>query len=71
MKRPDGEIVDKARDQIRGHVGVNTDMIEISVDLEDKKGLTHTYLVSFRRENEETWKAFDITEVSVDGGSWV
>ena len=68
MKHPDGEIIEKAREHIKGHVEVDTDMVEITADLEDEKGKIHTYLVSFKREpNGEAWKAFDIAEVSVEG----
>ena len=68
MKHSNGEIVDKARDQIIGHVEVDTDLLDISVDMKDEKGKTHTYLVSFKREpNGEAWKAFDIAEVTVEG----
>lgn len=66
-KHADGEIVEKARDQIIGHVEVDTDMVDISVDLKDEKGRTHTYVVSFKREEEEAWKAFDIMEVTMEG----
>lgn len=63
MKHSNSEIVDKARDSIIEHVEVATDLVDISVDLKDEKGKTHTYLVSFRRDGEEAWRAFDIMEV--------
>lgn len=64
MKHPDGEIIEKAREEIIGRVEVDTDMIEITVDMEGEKGKMHTYLVSFKREKDgESWKAFDIAEV--------
>ena len=64
MKHSNGEIVDKARDGLIGHVEVDTDLLDISVDMKDEKGKTHTYVVSFRRDGMEAWKAFDIMEVT-------
>ena len=64
MKHSNGEIVDKALDQIIGHVEVAADLLDISVEMKDEKGKMHTYLVSFRRDGMEAWKAFDILEVT-------
>jgi hypothetical protein len=63
MKDPDGEVVQIAREQMRELVQANTDMVDIPVTYEDEQGVTHNYVVSFKREQGgDSWKAFDITE---------
>ena len=62
MKDPDGEIVQRARERMRELVQANTDMVDIPVTYEDEQGVSHNYVVSFKREAGDSWKAFDITE---------
>jgi hypothetical protein len=67
MKYPDKEIIEKARMQI-GLEEVLDDIIDIPVDFEDREGLKHSYVVSFKRDPfAQDWKPFDITEVSAQG----
>ena len=68
MKYPDGEIIEKARSQITGQEELIGDTIDIAVDFRDEQGLTHSYVVSFKRDPyAEAWRAFDITDVSTGG----
>jgi hypothetical protein len=67
MKYPKEQIIEKARHKITERAQVIDNAIDIAVDFEDDEKLTHSYVVSFRREAGEEWKAFDITEISTQG----
>ena len=67
MKYPDHEIIAKARNKITGQEQVENKILDIAVDFEDESHLTHSFVVSFKREPGRGWVAFDITEVSTQG----
>lgn len=67
MKYPDHEIIAKARNKITGQEQVENNILDIAVDFEDEQQLTHSFVVSFKREAGKGWVAFDITEVSTQG----
>lgn len=67
MKYPDHEIIEKARNKITGQEQVENNTLDIAVDFEDEKQLTHSFVVSFKREAGKGWVVFDITEVSAQG----
>jgi hypothetical protein len=67
MKYTDHEIIAKARNKIIGQEHVEDKTLDIAVDFEDEQQLTHSFVVSFKREAGKGWVAFDITEVSTQG----
>ena len=67
MRRfPDEEIIDKARSRIgkSNEIDLSKDLVDVTVDFEDEHELTHSYVVSFRKESEEKWTPVEISEVS-------
>ncbi|WP_423148254.1 hypothetical protein [Rubrolithibacter danxiaensis] len=63
----DQEIIEKAASKVQNCSLAENNTADITVNFEDDKGLTHSYVVTFiKSENGSTqqWKASEINEIS-------
>lgn len=59
----DKEIIEAAASKDKNSVPVKDGQIDIVVDLDDKHGVTHSYVVTYKKENK-AWLPFQVTELS-------
>lgn len=68
-KFSDEEIIEKARSKVRGsnEIDINKNPVDVTVDLQDEHDVTHSYVVSFKRDagqSEQEWTPIEISEIS-------
>lgn len=60
----DEEIIQKASAEEKDPNEIKDNRIDVAVDLEDIHGTTHTYVVSFCKDENGNWKALEVSELS-------
>jgi hypothetical protein len=60
----DQEIIEHAGRMQKDPENMEDNRIDITVDMEDKEGVMHTYVVNFCRDAGGSWKAADVSELS-------
>lgn len=65
-KFPDKDIIEKALSKITEEVDLDKDPVDVAVDFKDEHNVTHSYVVSFKKQGNNTrdWMPVDISEVS-------
>ena len=58
------EIIKRASPEEKNEEEVRDNRIDITVDLDDEHGTTHTYVVNFCRDVGGGWQAGEVTELS-------
>ena len=58
------EIIDRASAMEKNAEEIKDDRIDITVDMDDEHGTTHTYVVNFCRNNNGNWQASEVSELS-------
>ncbi|HEY0054452.1 MAG TPA: hypothetical protein VGB63_03760 [Pedobacter sp.] len=60
----DEQIIAKASSEEKNLKDITDNRVDITVDLEDENGTTHTYVVNFCRDAGGGWQAVEVSELS-------
>jgi hypothetical protein len=60
----DEEIIKRASAEEKNLKDIKDNRIDITVDMEDEHGTTHTYVVNFCRKDDGYWQVVEVSELS-------
>jgi hypothetical protein len=60
----DEEIIKCASAEEKDARDVKNDRIDVTVDMDDEHGTAHTYVVNFCRNEDGSWQAVEVSELS-------
>jgi hypothetical protein len=60
----DEEIIERAFKEEKDLKAMKNNRLDVTVDMDDEHGTAHTYVVNFCKDNDGSWKALEVSEIS-------
>ena len=60
----DEEIIERASKEEKNPKDITDNRIDITVDMDDKNGTAHTYVVNFCKNEGGEWQVVEVSELS-------